>query len=96
MTLQETINGNANCQHRAAWSEFNDVLIEIAQLKSFSECIRIILNNFDETRLDSDNASYTHVNRMLSMLDMQDYKLDSLEATANKAFDTLYRNGGQL
>ena len=94
MTLQETINGNANYQHRAAWSEFNDVLTEIAQLKSFSECIRIVLNNFDETRIDSDNASYTHVNRMLSMLDMQDYKLDSLEATANKAFDAIFYNRG--
>lgn len=94
MTLQNSMDKEIRVNLSKGWDILNDLITEIVQLKSFSECIRIVLYNFDELRADGDKDSYDHVNRMLSMLDMNECKIDSLLASANKAFDTIIYNKG--
>lgn len=94
MTSNNPMDKEIRVNLSKGWDILNDLITEIVQLKSFAECIRIVLYDFDELRVNGDKNSYDHVNRMLSMLDMNECKIDSLYDTANKAFDTIIYNKG--
>lgn len=93
MIQQENFQINHYCPKKG-WEELNAVITGIGQLQSFSECIGIILRDFDETRTPdglSDKQCLEFVNQMLVMLETNEQRLKSLTAIAEKAFDAIYK-----
>lgn len=96
LTLQENFQ-ISDYHPKKGWEELNDVMMEIAQLQSFSECMEIVLRNFDDMRTRdglSDKQCLEHVNQMLIMIEMNGQRLKNLETTTEKVFDAIFYNKG--
>lgn len=89
LTVKENYQTN-NYHLKKGWEEFNDLMYEIAHIQSFSECIEITLDRFDDMRTD-DKQSFDHVNRMKSLLHINEQLLKHLEEVANKTWDAIYK-----
>lgn len=94
MTLTENIKVDNKYIPRLGWEEFNDLLTEIVHLQSFSECIQIAVDRFDEMRTDGDEQSFKHINRMMSLLHINEQILQHLMDMANNTFSTIFCNRG--
>lgn len=88
---QENFQTNNYQPFRKGRGEFDDLLAEIVHLQSFSECIQIAVDRFDEMRTDGDGQSLNHINRMVSLLHINEHMLQHLMDIANKTWDAIYK-----
>lgn len=72
------------------WSEFNDVISEIAQMQSLVNCADVLVRHADNLNYDKPNVRLEHANCVLALIDSMDYKVKSILNHIERVYEMIF------
>lgn len=84
-------NGTNSFNHVSReWSEFNDVISEIAQIQSLVGCADVLVRHADDLNYDVPAVRLEHTNQVLALIDSMDYKVKSILDHIERVYEMIF------